>query len=153
MHQHPGKCNSRCLKVWALLIENCNELSWYTRKVLAERRFKRVGDTIFVPPPCCSFYSIISINVLENRKGDKIKIYDFLWKYGFLFGLLDCLWTICVLLWIKEVTADINLFSYKVLKVCSLTRFLISFIICACGRGFWPCKEEIFFFFKLWSHD
>ena len=41
--------------------------------------FTRAVDTIFVPPLYCCFCSIISMNILENRKDDNFETYDFLW--------------------------------------------------------------------------
>ena len=58
-----------------------------TLQVLAERCFTRAGDTIFVPPPYCFFYIIISMNIQENRKDDNFETYDFLWILSALYHL------------------------------------------------------------------
>ena len=60
-------------------ISNRSERSSYTLRVSAERCFTRAGDTIFVSSPYCCFYSIIAMNILENREDDDFESYDFLW--------------------------------------------------------------------------
>ena len=54
-------------------------------KAPAGRCFTRAGDTIFVLPPYCFFYSIISMNIFENRKDGNFESYDFLWILWILF--------------------------------------------------------------------
>ena len=69
------------------------------RRFRQKRSFTRAVDTIFVPPSYCCFYSIIFVNILENRKDDNFEI---------RFGLMDCQRTICVLRWIMDVIGVLN---------------------------------------------